>query len=230
MNVWQKVVGEEWYEVLYPIFTTNYSNDLLTNLMREYKSKTVYPDKNNIFRVFKLIKPSDVQVVCLGMSPYYDGSATGIPFGNDPNIANMKEPNPSLLQIEKAVEKDIYNGLNITFDLTLESWLKQGVLLLNSSLTVVKGNPHSHLKMWRPFIAGVITCINRYTNDNNRNMIYMLWGTAARSFSRYINPKLYLLTEVHPSYTARNNKDWECNHFSEVNSLLETWGKTKIKW
>ena len=198
-------------------------NKVLDEVNKDYLNKTVYPERKEVFSVFRRCNPNDVKVVIIGMSPYHDGKATGIPFANRDDTIQLST---SLELVKNKIESDIYNGFNLDFDITLESWLKQGVLLLNSAITTVRGNPNSHVNIWFKFVSEIISNLT----DNKKDIIFCLWGRNAQHFKRYIKNGSIILECPHPSYFARLNEEFNCNHFIEVNEILKNSGEKIIKW
>lgn len=216
---WYKYFGEwsknnEWKEFL----NNRYMYSVLKYLSQEYKSgKIIYPRRENIFKAFKLCNPHKIKVVILGQDPYYDGRATGLAFANE----GLGKLSPSLKHIINSVEKDVHRGLKLDFDITLESWAQQGVLLLNTALTVQHNKPNSHKKVWDKFTKFVIS----YIAENKPGTIFLLWGNEAEKYKNIngydINSHCYVKTHFHPAYAERKNIDWNCKHFSAVNRLIE---------
>jgi uracil-DNA glycosylase len=140
-------------------------------------------------------------VVILGQDPYFDGSATGIAFANDFRKTGIKKISPSLNVVMQSVISLSDNPKSAIFDPTLESWAKQGILLLNSALTVRKGNPGSHLAAWKPFIERVLVALSGETNA-----CFLLFGKVAWEFKSCIFDNARgVWEEYHPAYYARNN-------------------------
>lgn len=212
-----KNLFKTWYSILYPnLISNNYFNKLITFLNKEYKTKQIYPKKQDVFNCFKLTNYHDLKVVILGNEPYFN-KATGLAFANKDNIRESVF-SPSLLKIKDCIERDIKDGLYLDFDPTLEKWAKQGILLLNTSLTVVNNKPYSHEKYWNKFTKNVIKTIN----DEKTSIIFLLWGPEAREYKDLINHKRhYILEYTNPIYAVNNNIDWKCPHFKEVNNILE---------
>ena len=150
----------------------------------------IFPDPENIFRCFSYCNPEDIKVVILGQDPYHgDGQATGLCFGVNEGI---KHP-PSLKNIEKELESDIGCELG---DSTLEGWARQGVLLLNSALTVRRKSPGSHMAIWSDFTEYII----RYLNVMHKDILFIAWGAFAYDRLRYINEEKHtLIVSSHPS-------------------------------
>ncbi len=161
----------------------------------------ICPDTGRVFHAFRTVQPKDVKAVILAQDPYADGSATGLAFANDPSKEGFKQLSPSLKIIRDSV-LSLANPENLPiFDPSLESWATQGVLLLNSALTVKLNNPGSHTNAWRPFTERVITALSGETNA-----CFLLFGKVAWSFKDYIfDNGRGVFMEYHPAYYARNN-------------------------
>lgn len=183
-----------------------------------YEKVNVFPEKKNIFKSLELVsKLSNVKVVILGQDPYYQkGQATGLAFALPLGVP----PTVSL----SAIMGSFYNKkLSLYADTTLESWAKQGVLLLNTALTVEENKPNSHALIWRPFIEEIIKAIS----ENNNNVCFLLWGSNARSFEKYINKsKHFIYLEQHP---ARAKLRFD-GGFVKANNYLNSKNINTIKW
>lgn len=194
-------------------------------LGKEVLAHKVYPEATSIFRIFKELKPSDCRVILVGLDPYSNTQSTGIAFGVE------SKPIPASLRIIKSeMETSVYNGDALNFDYTLESWVKQGVFLYNTALTVVEGEPNSHSKIWEPFTKAVFEVLADYSG-----LIYVLWGNEAKKLEKYINPKFnHILTAAHPASEAyrKNAGFYGCNHFNLINDIIKEQNgeEFKIKW
>ena len=194
-------------------------------LGKQVLAHKVYPEATNIFRIFKELKPSDCRVILVGLDPYHNGQATGIAFGVE------SEPIPASLRIIKAeVDDTVYNSQIANFDYSLLNWVRQGVFLFNTALTVVEGTPNSHSKIWEPFTKAVFEVLNDYTG-----LIYVLWGNEAKKLEKYINTKFnHVLTAAHPAAEAyrKNSGFYECNHFNLINDIIteQNGDEFKINW
>lgn len=215
-----KIVFNTWAKPLLTLLQSDYFSNLTSYINKSYSTKVIYPrEKKNVFKTFSLTPYKDLKVVILGKDPYPNNNmATGLAFGNKEEIMGDSKLSPSLQKIKECVEQNVYNGFKLSFDQTLESWAKQGVLLLNTALTVEKGRIGSHHKYWNRFTTETLKTIN----DNNSGIIFMLWGKDAQSYEEYISlSKHYVLKFNHPSWAARNNIFWDCNHFNKANELIK---------
>jgi len=217
---WFKHIGE-WYKVpeIRDFVSTSYMRKVLIYLNKEYINKIIYPKKSNVFKCFKLCKPEKLKVVILGTEPYNNGMATGLCFANNNEKLKLS---PELENIILKVENDVYLGLNLDFDITLEDWAKQGVLLLNTSLTVESKKKHSHLRIWNNFIKNILKIIS----ENYPGTIFVLVGKKANGFKK---TKYYNLEKT--CNVISTTKDLS-NIFNKVNNIIESQnGKEEnIKW
>lgn len=208
----------DWYPLLEPVVTSDYFKKVGTALKQcKAKGIKVYPDTKITFRAFKLCQLKDVKVVILGQDPYHDGSATGLAFANSDQSPRMS---PSLRNIVTAVETDL-GALCVNFNPTLESWANQGVLLLNTALTVEKGKAGSHVHLWNEFTKEVITRLSLIKN----NIIFVLWGKKAQDYAKYIQGDNKILMAAHPaaeSYSGGKAGFFTCKHFSHINNLIDS--------
>lgn len=183
------------------------------------------PKYQDIFRAFNLCKYDECKVIFLGQDPYPQKDvATGILFGNK---EGTKDLSPSLEVIkESCINYEIPHN-NIEFDVTLESWAKQGILMLNSALTCEVGKVGSHVSLWRPFISKLL----KNLSNKETGLIYVLFGTQAKTFKPYINTRYNNILEVdHPSYYARIGKHLPYDIFININKLLNEKYGTTIEW
>lgn len=183
--------------------------------------REVLPKKQEVFKAFKLCQYKDCKIVFLSQDPYpQKEKATGIAFGNK---EGEEEYSPSLKVIREALDPE----LRYKFDCTLESWCNQGILMLNSALTVESGKIGSHTWLWRDFIAKFL----RNYSENNNGIIFVLWGQQAKTFLPYINTKYnHIFFEKHPAYYARTNSKLSNAIFKEVSELSKSLNGEKIKW
>lgn len=213
----------DWKTLLEKDINSEYFKKLEKFIKEEYKKHTVYPSYENIFRAFHLTHPDNLKIVILGQDPYHgknqaDGLAFSVPDG-------VKIP-PSLKNIFRELKNDL--GFEIPKSGNLEKWSKQGVLLLNTILTVVESKPLSHKnKGWEIFTSSVIKTIS----DNFENIIFILWGSHAQSKIQYIDEhKHYILKASHPSPYSASSGFFGCKHFSLSNKILRSINKQEIDW
>lgn len=217
------MIGNDWDEKLNIIWQSEGFKKFWQLIENEYKYKTVYPSKENIFNALKLTPYANVKVVIVGQDPYHgEGEAHGLSFSVQKGI---KLP-PSL----KNIYKEIYDDLNIEEpncgDLT--KWAKEGVLLLNSSLTVIKDNPNSHQNIgWSLFTDYIIKVLNEKTEP----IVFILWGNFAKGKKSLItNPKHLIIESSHPSPFSANYGFFGSHPFSKTNQFLEKNGLDPINW
>ena len=218
-----EVIGNTWDEKLKVIWNSPGFAKFWELIEEEYAIKTIYPLKENIFNALKLTPYENVKVVIVGQDPYHgEGEAHGLSFSVQKGI---KLP-PSL----KNIYKEIYDDLGIEEpncgDLT--SWAKEGVLLLNSSLTVVKNQPNSHQNIgWSRLTDYIIKLLN----EKEEPVVFILWGNFAKSKKEFItNPKHLILTSTHPSPFSARNGFFGSHPFSKANQFLEQNGIDPINW
>lgn len=216
MQRWKDVIGKEK--------TEPYFQHILTQVQQAKASgKIVYPPQNEIFNAFKLTEFNQVKVVILGQDPYHGANqAHGLSFSVKPGIA----PPPSLVNIYKELSSDI-EDFQIPDHGYLIEWAKQGVLLLNTVLTVEQGQPHSHARFgWETFTDRVISQLNQ-----QQNLVFLLWGSHAQKKGQFIDRQRHcVLTAPHPSPLSAHRGFFGCKHFSTTNKYLQQVGKTPINW
>lgn len=216
MNSWKQVIDEQK--------SKDYYKKLMKTIEDKYKTSTVFPKYENIFRAFELTDIDNLKVVILGQDPYHGlNQAQGLAFSTPSSIKNP----PSMVNILKEIKQDLkHNSTCEDGDLT--SWAKQGVLLLNTILTVEESKPKSHHKLgWEIFTDNII----KYINKNCKNIVFLLWGAPAISKSKIINEDIhYILTAPHPSPLSAYRGFFGCEHFSKTNEILVKLGKEPIKW
>ena len=191
--------------------------------------KSIYKDNptpalENIFDAFKYCDFNNLKVVWIGQDPYpQKGVATGIAFANK---KDTKIISPSLQVLKDSAFKYLtHSNKDAKFDVTLESWERQGVLMLNSSLTTRTGSIGAHTMIWRPVISNFISKLSWIKPD----LVYVLSGGIANSFKPYITDSLGVVSTVHPSFCVRTNTPFP-DVFNEVNNILSKAGKDKIIW
>jgi len=216
------MINKKWDEILEEEFKSPYFEKLGVFIKNEYKEKTIYPKYENIFNALRLTDYDKVKVVILGQDPYHgEGEAHGLSFSVQ---SGVRRP-PSL----NNMFKELYNDLGITrIENDLTSWAEQGVFLLNSIMTVVKDTPLSHKdKGWEIFTDNLI----RKLNERETPIVFILWGSYARSKKELITNKNHLILEsVHPSPLSANRGFFGSKPFSKTNEFLEKTGQTKINW
>lgn len=202
-------------------------NHVLSVLSKEYLSKSVCPNQTDVFKAFKLCPFEDLKVVFLGQDPYpQKGVATGILFGNKKEVLE-EDLSPSLKIIKEAVINFEILHNNIIFDQTLENWAKQGILMINSALTVEMNKIGSHVMLWRPFISKLL----KNLSESSCSIVYVLFGKQAETFNPYINKKFnHVLKIEHPAYFARNRIKMPHYLFTEIDKKLNDIYGYSIKW
>lgn len=216
-------IGNDWDAVLAEEFQKEYYLKLRAFLKSEYSTHKIYPDMYDIFNALRWTSCADTKVVILGQDPYHEeGQAHGLAFSVQRGV---KIP-PSLLNMYKELQNEL--GLYIPNNGYLEKWARQGVLLLNSSLTVRSGLANSHRnKGWEIFTDRIISCLN----DREDPVIFMLWGNNAKEKMQVItNPQHKILTAPHPSPLSASRGFFGCGHFKTANRMLEKMGKEPIDW
>ena len=214
-NDWDAILADEWQKPYY--------KNLREFLKQEYSTNTVYPDMHDIFNALKYTSFKDTKVVILGQDPYHGaGQAHGLCF----SVKRGIEPPPSLKNIYKELHDDI--GFEIPPHGELTAWAKQGVLMLNTVLTVRAGSPNSHKGVgWEQFTDRIILEIDKKTTP----VVFLLWGANARKKAEIIkNPIHQKLITVHPSPLSAYNGFFGCKHFSKTNEILISSGQTPIDW
>ena len=216
-------IESSWKEALAGEFNKPYFESLVHFLRAEKAAGTViYPPGGQIFRAFELTPVDKVKVVILGQDPYHGpGQAHGLSFSVPVGVPAP----PSLKNIFKEIESDL--GVRMSGCPDLESWARQGVLLLNAVLTVRGGEAASHGKIgWQEFTDAVI----KYISDNCEGVVFMLWGNFARTKAELIDSSRHVVLQAaHPSPLARG-AFFGCRHFSQANAALTASGRTPINW
>ena len=217
-------IADSWKNILQSEFEKPYFKDLTNFVKSEYIKYTCYPKGSDIFTAFNACLFDDLKVVIIGQDPYHGhGQANGLCFSVQ---EGMKHP-PSLINIFKELEADIQKPVPVSGDLS--HWAKQGVLLLNATLTVREHQAGSHQKQgWEIFTDAVISKIS----NKKDNVVFLLWGGFAQKKGEKIDKKKHIvLTSGHPSPLSANRGFWYGNkHFSKTNKVLDSLGKSKIDW
>lgn len=216
-------IGNDWDEILDGEFEKEYYLRLRTFLKAEYKNYIIHPHMNDIFNALRLTSYSGTKAVILGQDPYHgENQAHGLAF----SVQKGVDIPPSLLNMYKELKAEL--NCYIPNNGFLEKWAKQGVLLLNASLTVRDGMANSHRnKGWEIFTD----CVIEKLNQRQDPIIFLLWGNNAKEKERLItNPCHHILKTVHPSPLSASRGFFGCGHFAETNRLLTAMGKTEIDW
>lgn len=217
MKTWKEAIGEEKSQ--------DYFQQILHYVQQERAAgKTIYPPQAEVFSAFALTEFGDVKVVILGQDPYHGpNQAHGLSFSVKPPVPAP----PSLVNIYKELAQDI-EGFQIPPHGCLVEWTKQGVLLLNTVLTVEQGKAHSHANIgWERFTDKVIAQLNQH----RENLVFLLWGSHAQKKGQFIDRSRHLvLTSVHPSPLSAHRGFFGCKHFSQTNRYLTEKGLSEINW
>ena len=215
-------IVKSWFTLLQDEFAKDYFKSLQSFLEEEYSCATVYPKEENIFNALNFVPPDKVKVVIIGQDPYHEpGQAQGLSFSVPENFPYP----PSLVNIFKEIEDDLHIKCLPSGDLT--RWAKQGVLLLNTVLTVRKGQANSHKdKGWEKLTSKIIEILGK----KKEPIVFMLWGSYAQSFEPLIESQHLVLKAPHPSPLSAYRGFFGCKHFSKCNQFLQKNGQTPIDW
>ncbi|MBR5930421.1 MAG: uracil-DNA glycosylase [Lachnospiraceae bacterium] len=216
-------ISNDWLEPLKEEFGKEYYRNLYKTINEEYRTQTVYPAADDLFNAFHFTPLSKVKVVILGQDPYHnEGQAHGLCF----SVKKGVEIPPSLVNIYKELHDDL--GCSIPDHGYLKKWADQGVLLLNTVLTVRAHEANSHRGLgWEEFTDAAI----RILNEQDRPIVFMLWGSPARAKKEMLtNPKHLILEAPHPSPLSAYRGFFGCRHFSKCNAFLIKNGLDPIDW
>ena len=216
-------LGGGWDEALAPLFESENYHKIRAFLKDEYSHHTVYPDMYDIYNCFKLTPLDKVKAVILGQDPYHnEGQAHGLCF----SVKEGTEPPPSLVNIFKELKEDV--GCTVPRSGDLTKWAKEGVLLLNTALTVRAHRANSHKDCgWTWFTDNVIHILS----EKRDHLVFILWGANARSKKPLIDGNRHLILEcAHPSPLSAYNGFFGCRHFSKANAYLRSHGIAPIDW
>ncbi|MFC0309266.1 uracil-DNA glycosylase [Gallibacterium trehalosifermentans] len=217
MRTWKEMIGAEKVQP--------YFQHILQQVQQQRDlGKIIYPPKSDVFNAFRYTEFDQVKVVILGQDPYHGpNQAHGLAFSVRPNVP----PPPSLVNIYKELSQDI-TGFQIPNHGYLVDWATQGVLLLNTVLTVEQGKAHSHANFgWETFTDHVIATLNQHTTG----LVFLLWGSHAQKKGAFIDrQRHYVLTAPHPSPLSAHRGFLGCRHFSRANQYLLQHGKAPIDW
>ena len=220
------ILHNDWGKLLAGEFEKEYFKKLLEFLQEAYRERVIYPAWDDIFTAFELCSYADTRVVIVGQDPYIgEGEAHGLAF----SVREGVRVPPSLRNIFKEIAEDVGNisKSESASGGCLTAWSRQGVLLLNSVLTVESGKSRSHAgRGWEIFTDAVMACLN----ERETPIVFMLWGRDAEAKGRVITaPQHLVLTAAHPSPLARG-KFFGCKHFSKANAFLQKHGLSEINW
>lgn len=216
-------IGNDWDQLLAAEWEKTYYQNLRKELIKEYRNYKVYPDMYDIFNALKSVAYEDCKVLILGQDPYHGkGQAHGYAFSVKKGVRTP----PSLLNIYKEMHEDI--GTYIPDNGYLKKWADQGVLLLNTSLTVRAGEPNSHEKLgWEILTDRIIKLLN----DREKPIVFILWGRNAQSKEQFItNPKHLIIKSPHPSPFSASRGFFGSKPFSRTNNFLKSVGQEPIDW
>ena len=220
---YDETVHPQWKELLTDVLSSDSAQELTTFISREREQFAVYPPDDQVFAALSYFSPTETSVVILGQDPYHEhGQAHGLSFSVQPNIAIP----PSLRNIFAERENDI--GLQPPVHGTLTQWAQQGVLLLNTSLTVREGVAGSHAKKgWEAITDQII----RIVNDNTERCVFILWGAHAQAKKKLITQGHHAILEApHPSPLSAYRGFFGSSPFSRTNALLQEAGRAPINW
>jgi uracil-DNA glycosylase len=215
---------ENWKDVINIEKEKEYFKNLKEQIDKKYETTTVFPPKNKIFNAFTKSSLEDLKVVILGQDPYHGkGQAQGLAFSTPKEIKNP----PSMVNILKEIKDDLKKDSSC-LDGDLNPWAEEGVLLLNTILTVEESKPKSHHKLgWEIFTDNII----KYISQNCKDVVFILWGGPAIAKSKIIDEtKHHILTAPHPSPLSSYRGFFGCKHFSKTNEILKSLGKKPINW
>lgn len=217
------IIGNEWDDYIGGEFEKEYYITLREKLSEEYRTRTVYPAKENIFNALKFTPYSKVKVLLLGQDPYHGaGQAHGLAFSVQKGVAKP----PSLLNIFQELSTDL--GVVPPSHGCLTDWTTQGVMLLNTVLTVREGEANSHKNLgWTTFTDKIIEILNAREDP----VIFLLWGrNAADKLPLITGSQHFVLSAAHPSPLSASRGFFGCRHFSKVNEILTRLGKEPVNW
>lgn len=216
MTTWQDIIENEKQK--------DYYQSLKQEIDNRYETTTVFPPKSKIFNAFSKTSIENLKVVILGQDPYHGmGQAQGLSFSTPKEIKNP----PSMQNILKEINEDLQRA-SLCLDGDLTPWAKEGVLLLNTILTVEESKPKSHHNLgWEIFTDNII----KYISANCENIVFLLWGSPAIAKSKLIDKtRHHILTAPHPSPLSAYRGFFGCKHFSHTNKILQSIGKEPINW
>lgn len=216
------LLNPDWKNLIVKQFTKNSFDQLSQNVLREYGQGTIYPNLDCVFAAFNSCFPEDVKVVIIGQDPYHGPmQANGFAFSVNKNVPIP----PSLKNIFKELQDDIKCSMPSSGD--LKNWANQGVLLLNTTLTVRANEANSHAHVgWNLFTDAIINSLSKQSN----HLVFILWGSFAQSKSKLIGPNHSVIKSAHPSPLSVYRGFWGSKPFSKANEALVSHGQEPIKW
>ncbi len=217
-----QILKNDWHELLKDEFEQEYYQQLRKHLIQEYRTRTIYPDMYDIFNALHFTSYQDVKVAILGQDPYHGpNQAHGLSFSVKPGVPAP----PSLQNIFKELQSDL--GCRIPNHGYLKKWAEQGVLLLNTSLTVRAGQANSHAQIgWHQFTDKVIAALSQRQDP----VVFILWGKNAQAKQSIISPQHFIIKSVHPSPLSAHAGFFGSKPFSKANNFLVSQGKEPIDW
>lgn len=213
----------KWMEVIDPKLLRS----TMSKLDVEYSKNIIFPSRGKVFKAFRLCPYEDLKVVMLSQDPYPQPNvATGLLFANNKEVSE-RDLSPSLKIIKEAAINFEVPHNSIIFDQTLESWAKQGILLINTALTVEENKIGSHVSIWEPFMRALISNLSK----RKTGIVYVLFGKQAENYRYLIDSRYnYIIREYHPAYYARMGSKMPSRVFEEIRKIVEQVYKVNIKW
>jgi uracil-DNA glycosylase len=225
-SYWQKEIGISWTNELSKILRDPYMDKLMDFIQVQYAMNTIYPkQKENIFHTFKLTSWDNLKIVIINdLTDSCNLIPNNLLFGEQ---FIHPHPNESLMEIRKCLERE-YDKILLDFDSSLESWGKQGILMLNQSLTFLENDYLNHVRPWNKFIQFVISHIAK----NKPSVIFILWGNYGKSYSPKLVNSNHVFSCDTPTKKLSSSNDWKCSNFKDVNILLNSLTNEKelINW
>lgn len=221
---WVDTLGKGWAMELKETLKSPYMKKLMNFISVQYAMNDVKPYQRDMFNAFKLCPWESLRIVIIGREPHISSNPNGLAFANhETSVFN----NSSVCKIFDCLEKEYYEGsFYLDFDFELKHWARQGVLLLNRSLTVKEGAPGSHKKPWGKFNSAVLNSVN----ESKPATIFILWGKQAQALEPHIKKHNYVLKFDSPDKYAGTDKEWNCPNFKEADKILIELNNEKIKW
>jgi uracil-DNA glycosylase len=220
------MVHRTWLRHLNPLFSSKYMRNMMVFLQEIYKVRYASPEKKNIFKPFELTNFDNLKVVIIAGDPYHNSNATGLAFGNPDSSTNLEK---EAITLRNCIERTCYQGMRIDHDYSLESWAKEGVLLLNSTLTYIDDSTIDTYSLWRNFIREII----KLTNDSHTGLCFLFLGNRARYFKKFVDVNTHYVFEHESPFDAiEANRVWNCPHFDNINEKIEAanGGEFCIEW